>query len=256
LVGALYMYLAIIVGVTAFSAAAVNAYGATMKPLEKMTVKVLEKVAGRSTDKKFLHEHINKVKYQKITEVVIQLMILNIFGMLANRAFVDRAALHHRDWSWMGSFYWAAQTTTTIGYGDMSVPFNMRWFLVFYIALGTFFVGNAFGKLGSIKQELADLRKHYVWQRREVSKRMIEEMQAYDHDDKIDQYEFVVASLLLLDKIDSSDIYPIMDKFRMLAGERGYIQLDETSGLECAPSSGMLPMEDYDDAVEDLNYAE
>jgi hypothetical protein len=44
--------------------------------------------------------------------------------------------------------------------------------------------------------------------------------------DRVDQYEFVVASLLSLEKISKHDVEPIMNKFRELAGNLGYITLD------------------------------
>jgi len=55
----------------------------------------------------------------------------------------------------------------------------------------------------------------------------MEEVRGYDGDDKCDQYEFVLSSLLILGKINSSDIQPIMNKFRALAGEKGYISVED-----------------------------
>ena len=43
------------------------------------------------------------------------------------------------------------------------------------------------------------------------------------NDDKLDQFEFVLGSLILLGKVGSGDIMNIMDKFRELAGPNGYI---------------------------------
>ena len=91
----------------------------------------------------------------------------------------------------------------------------------------TILVGNALGKLGSLREELADVRREHAWDRRRVTKRLIDEMQAYDNDDQVDQYEFLVSSLLTLGKISSDDIRPIMDKFRDLAGPKGYIDMDD-----------------------------
>jgi len=102
------------------------------------------------------------------------------------------------------------------------MPFEFRWFQVIYLTVGTYFVGNAFGRIASLKQELDETRRFYAWKRRKVSKAMIMDMNT--NDDIVDQYEFVVSSLLSLGKIDSDDIGPIMDRFRTLAGEKGYIQ--------------------------------
>lgn len=104
------------------------------------------------------------------------------------------------------------QTTTTIGYGDLVQPFNQRWFQIFYLILSTYFVGNTLGGLASLRSELEQVRRNTAWGRREVNKGLIDEMQPEDNDGKIDQYEFLVASLLHLGKISSSDVEPIMDK--------------------------------------------
>jgi hypothetical protein len=42
-------------------------------------------------------------------------MALNFFGLLVARAFVNRSEGEGEDWNWMTTFYWAVQTTTTIG---------------------------------------------------------------------------------------------------------------------------------------------
>lgn len=73
-----------------------------------------------------------------------------------------------------------------------------------------------------------------------MSKGLLEDMQAGDHDDKLDQYEYVVASLLSLNKISASDIAPIMDKFRVLAGNREFIALWEQEIDEAHEGDGVL----------------
>lgn len=81
---------------------------------------------------------------------------------------------------------------------------------------------------------------------------MIKELQI--NDDKLDQYEFMVASLLLLNKIEQSDVEQIMDKFRELAGNKQYVCVEEEEegvmdtaqeandglGTPSAPMGGLL----------------
>lgn len=105
------------------------------------------------------------------------------------------------------------------------MPFSFRWFQIIYLTVGTYFVGGALGKLASLKQELEDTRRLYAWQRRIVSKGMVMDMNM--NDDIVDQYEFIVSSLLSLGKISSDDVAPVMDRFRSLAGEKGYIQISD-----------------------------
>lgn len=111
------------------------------------------------------------------------------------------------------------------GYGDVQIPWDYRWFQIFYLTLSTYFVGSALGRLSNLKHELEELRLYYAWERREVSKAMIDEMKARSHESRLDQYEFVVASLLTMRKISPRDVHRIMDKYRMLASPNGYIEL-------------------------------
>jgi hypothetical protein len=103
------------------------------------------------------------------------------------------------------------------------MPFDLRWFNIFFTTLGTAFVGSVFGGIASLKNDIHDLRRYYAWKRREVSKRLIEDMKGPDSDNQLDQFEFMVGSLLMLNKIENSDVEQIMDKFREMAGDKGYI---------------------------------
>eukprot|EP00593_Proboscia_inermis_P013001 CAMPEP_0171306106 /NCGR_PEP_ID=MMETSP0816-20121228/16041_1 /TAXON_ID=420281 /ORGANISM="Proboscia inermis, Strain CCAP1064/1" /LENGTH=120 /DNA_ID=CAMNT_0011787443 /DNA_START=45 /DNA_END=407 /DNA_ORIENTATION=- len=108
------------------------------------------------------------------------------------------------------------------------------------------FVGDAIGKLADLNKEIEQIRRNWAFDRREVSKGMIDEFQAYENDGKVDQYEFLVASLLALNKISSKDIIPIMDKFRKLAGEDGMIGDDDIGNIAIRPKSQVMRDLDVD----------
>jgi len=115
--------------------------------------------------------------------------------------------------------YWAVQTTTTIGYGDLdsSLVSDSDWqkiFLTFYLIFSTAFVAQAFGLLKSLNEDVEEARLRFAWERRNVSKALIAEIAA--DDDVVDQYEFVLASLVQLKKASTEDIEEIMTKFRAL----------------------------------------
>lgn len=89
---------------------------------------------------------------------------------------------------------------------DLNQPFNLRWFQILYLIISTYFVGQTLGGLASLRNELDEVRIKTAWGRREVSRGLIDEMQPEDNNGSIDQYEFLVASLLQLQKISSADV--------------------------------------------------
>lgn len=90
--------------------------------------------------------------------------------------------------------------------------------------LSTYFVGQTLESLASLQNEIDQIQTMTAWRRRELSKGLVDELQPEEHDENVDQYEFVLASLVTLNKIAYEDIRPIMDKYRELANpEKGFI---------------------------------
>jgi hypothetical protein len=228
-VGILYMIASLLVAIIAFGAAADQAFS----PLSSLMGESWQKLCGYMTGDFFmsggqlLYQQIRRVQFVMIFEVILQFTLLNLVGVFVSRYFANHTDIESQQWNWMTSLYWAVQTTTTIGYGDLDMSFDLRWFQVFYLTLSTYFVGNALGKVASLQSTIEQIRRQYAWKRREVSKGLIKEMQSHEHDDSVDQYEFAIASLLTLGTISASDLAPIMDKYRQLAGDSGYIQISE-----------------------------
>lgn len=98
------------------------------------------------------------------------------------------------------------------------MPNNLRWFNLLFTVIGTAFAASLLGSLADLKNEIENIRKFYVWKNREVSMRLIADMEG-DDDGQLDAYEFLIGSLITLDKIQREDVRVIMDKFRELAGE-------------------------------------
>jgi len=112
-----------------------------------------------------------------------------------------------------------------IGYGDLGLGPDFRWFEIFFLVVSTYFAGNALQGFATLRSQIDEIRRRAAWSRREVSKAMIDEMQGGTDDDAIDQFEFTVASLLQLGKIDADDVRMIMVKFRELCDGDGYIRI-------------------------------
>ena len=93
------------------------------------------------------------------------------------------------------------------------------------------FVGDALGKLADLNKEIQQIQHNWEFEQRKVSKEMNDEFQAYENDGKIDQYEFLVASLLDLNQINSKDITSIMDNFHKLAEDDKIIGDDDIGNI-------------------------
>mmetsp|Transcript_24070 Transcript_24070/g.56920 ORF Transcript_24070/g.56920 Transcript_24070/m.56920 type:complete len:624 (-) Transcript_24070:175-2046(-) len=222
-VGTIYMLVAILVGYLVFSTAAEMSFGGIFG---WDVYSIIEKRNAKNPDMP-LYKQVNRLVWLRTFELGTYFVALNLIGALISRAFVNRSPLEEEQWNWSTTIYWAVQTTTTIGYGDLAQPFLLRWVNIFFVTFGTAFVGSVFGSLASMRSEINDLRRYHAWKRRDVSRQLIRELQV--NDDKLDQFEFVLGSLILLGKVGSDDIMNIMDKFRELAGTNGYIADIDTS---------------------------
>lgn len=245
LLGTVYMVIAAGVSVTALSAG-FNMTSNLFEVASKYVLDILTGLSGGVEQEKdeLLYMRIRRVKRVKLFGISLQFILLNLIGMFVSRFFVSDKVVNEGEetdgWTWMMSLYWAVQTTLTVGYGDLTMDDNMRLFNIFFLVFSTIFVGDALGKLADLNKEIQQIRRNWAFERREVSKGMIDEFQAYENDGKIDQYEFLVASLLALNKISSKDITPIMDKFRKLAGEDGMIGDDDIGNIAIRPKSQVM----------------
>lgn len=184
--------------------------------------------AVRSEDHtELMYKKIRRLKLVRISQILVNFFALNLVGVFGSRFFINNATLEGEDWDWMTSLYWAVQTTTTIGYGELKMPYSLRWFNIVYLIFSTYFVANTLSRLAALSAELEQVRRDVSWKRRKVTHAMLDELQPDENDNRIDQYEFAVASLLNLGKIHFDDLKPIMDKYRLLANKSGFISLEE-----------------------------
>lgn len=182
--GILYMIISMVVLVTAFSAAAEKAN--ERNPLDLLQRQVIGYFERNNEQDQMLDARIRKIVWIKISHIVLQFLLINLIGVFIARCFINASEKEEEQWTWMTTLYWSVQTTTTIGvsrsqrfvdrssvtvthsicllivcsqYGDLDMPFDMRWFKIFYLVISTYSVGDALGRIGSLPSEIQEVRR-------------------------------------------------------------------------------------------------
>jgi len=102
-----------------------------------------------------------------------------------------------------------------VGYGDFVIENpNSLYFCTVYMVFAVITVSAAIGNLASLPSEMQLTRKKFEFEAKQLTFSMLEKM---DPDgDGVDQFEFVLASLLAFGKVTRDDIEPIIQKFELL----------------------------------------
>jgi hypothetical protein len=115
-IGALYMLVALLVGYTVFVSAADLALGGLDIGGSGRVTSVLFRPCVDSYDGDVpLYQQVRRVVKVRVLELVTFFFLLNLVGVFASRIFVYYTDAEDEQWTWMDSFYWAIQTTTTVG---------------------------------------------------------------------------------------------------------------------------------------------
>jgi hypothetical protein len=114
LIGVIFMVVSMVVAVTFFSSLS----GYSMETLglsasNDVTSPLLRPFLKKFETKSLLYRS-RVTLYIRLIELFSYFMIVNVFGMLVARAMFALGK-DDVDWNWMVTFYWAVQTTTTIG---------------------------------------------------------------------------------------------------------------------------------------------
>ena len=249
-IATIYMILSLVVSVVGFQAGLDSQFSPFRKRVDLTFTRVYEILRDAKKGSYDKHEDIKSrmrfAKFSQLAEISLTFLTLNLVGVFAIQlSQIGEDTDGYENLSWMESLYWAVQTTTTIGYGDVEIPPGLRWFMIFYLAISTYFVGSAFGKLRDLSQNLESMQQLYLWEQQEATYTMLADFSGRPEDDddeqddadelldvepEIDQYEFVIASLVLLGKITSDDVRPILKKFNKLSGKANKITAADVSG--------------------------
>lgn len=137
---------------------------------------------------------------------IVILFLVNLFGAMV-------FALNE-NWSFLDAFYFATYTSTSVGYGDLTLSKKSSvWFNVFYILIAISITAVAFEKIASFKRHLDEAELKQILDAIEPSKALIEAI-GKGVKQEVTAPEYVLHMLQLSGKIDPTDIEPWLNKFR------------------------------------------
>jgi hypothetical protein len=160
-------------------------------------------------------------------------IILSILGVLIVIFGGATYFTYFEGWTFISSVYYCVVTTTTVGYGDLTVANEgSRLFSIFYILISVIVVAASLGNLGAIQIEKDAAARKEKALKRPLDFNMIREL---DLDgDGVDQVEFLVGMLVqTLDLDREQDIEPWLNRFKQLDKDgSGRLDKEDIDALE------------------------
>jgi hypothetical protein len=113
-IGIVFMLASLAVGLTVFSTAASTVdIISTTRPFSDKMLLLLEQREGKKPVP--LYQRSRRMFWTRAVELICFFLLLNLLGLFVARLFIRAVDADTQQWTWMESFYWAVQTTTTIG---------------------------------------------------------------------------------------------------------------------------------------------
>ena len=177
---------------------------------------------------------------------IIALYALHIFyagvliggPMLLGMIVMYFTAPPEQDMDLIKSFYWAAETCTTIGYGDFTPigDWNKLWVCA-YILLGVTCISAAIAQVGTLHLTIRAYKRMEVLQNKQLALSLIAQLDSKARG--VDKFEFLAAMLLVLEKVEPSEISEILSQFDELdTNKTGLVSTNDVVAMQ---KRGQLP---------------
>jgi len=157
---------------------------------------------------------------------------LVVFPILLGMVVMYYTAPDEEHMNLINSFYWAAATCATIGYGDY-VPFgdwNRLW-VCGYIFLGVTCMSAAIAQIGTLQMTIKTYKRMEVVQNKQLALSLIAQLDSKGMG--VDKFEFLAAMLVALEKVGPEDVTDILSQFDELDKRRtGLVSTNDIVNLK------------------------
>jgi len=157
-------------------------------------------------DESNIHEHMKIAKKKHLLKVGFYACLM-VLIILVGASWV----MVSQGWNLLDSIYFCVVTSTTVGYGDLTVKGQFsRAFFTVYILLSVLTIGAAVGSLSSIRAEIKAHKKKFQHLARELDLSMI---RALDEDNNgVSFDEFLIGMLVQTGVLKSKDEVTVWKK--------------------------------------------
>lgn len=148
-----------------------------------------------------------------------RLMCFNVLAIVVCVMLGALVLKSMEDWSFISALYFAVQTSTTVGYGDLDIRHGYtHLFLAFYMIFSTVLFAFAFNNLQMLRAKRKQMHKLEAMIQKRKDLRFLLDM---DTGDGVTEDQFILALLLHFGNVEyQADVQPWVERFAALDKHR------------------------------------
>lgn len=133
------------------------------------------------------------------------------------------------------ALYWAMQTCSTIGWGDVKLTAAWdKFWIVIYVFMSIAFVTAAIAQVSSLRLTIQTYKRQEMLVNKRLAMSLVSQLDVSGRG--VDKFEFLAAMLVTLEKVKPEDVANILHQFDELdSSKRGVLTLERLASLSHTP---------------------